>query len=104
MVSLRGCTELHNWTYWTNNFFDQIMLGYETVFGLLLWPLLFMSVIGYVYLKQQSLVAAAVATMIIISVFGNLLVGVDELIIVLYLFVSLALTGLLLVFIGKRRQ
>ena len=86
------------------NFFDQIMLGYETVFGLLLWPLLFMSVIGYVYLKQQSLVAAAVATMIIISVFGNLLVGVDELIIVLYLFVSLALTGLLLVFIGKRRQ
>lgn len=80
------------------------MQGYVTVFGVFLWPLLFMAVIGYVYLKQQSFVAAAVATMIIVSVFGNYLMGINELMIVLYLFVSLSLTALLLVFISKRRQ
>jgi hypothetical protein len=80
------------------------MQGYSTVFGIFLWPLLFMGVIGYVYLKQQSFVAAAIAVMIIVSVFGNILMGVTEVVILLYLFVSLAMTGLLLVFIGKRRQ
>jgi len=95
---------MHNFTYWTEHLFSQIMSGYETVFGLFLWPLIFMGVIGYVYLKQQSFVAAAVAAMMIISIFGNVLMGVSEVVIVLYLFVSLAMTALLLIFIGKRRQ
>jgi len=83
--------------------FSQLTLGYETVFGVFFWPLIFMGVIGYVYLKQQSFVAGAVAAMIIISVFGNYLLGVDNLMIALYLFVSLAMTALIVIFISRRR-
>ena len=79
------------------------MQGYETALGVLLWPLLFSGVIGYVYLKQQSYTAGAVAAMIIISVFGNYLLAVPGFMIFIYLFVSLTITALILVFISRRR-
>ena len=94
---------MHNFTYWLNNFFSLTMQGYETALGVLLWPLLFSGVIGYVYLKQQSYTAAAVAAMIIISVFGNYLLAVPGFMIFIYLFVSLTITALILVFISRRR-
>lgn len=95
---------LHNFTYWHQHLFELSMQGYTTVLGVFVWPLIFMGVIGYVYLKQQSYVAAAVATLVIISTFGNYLIGVDELMILLYLFVALAMTGLILIFLSKKRE
>jgi hypothetical protein len=95
---------MYNFSYWQQHFFELAMQGYETVLGVFLWPLLFMGVIGYIYLKQQSLVAASIVILIFICAFGNVFFGVDELMILLYLFVSLTFTGLLLVFLTKRRN
>jgi hypothetical protein len=82
---------------------EQIMLGYQTALGFFVWPLIFSAVIGYVYLKQQSFVAAAVAAMIIISAFGNYLMHMETWVIIMYILVSLAITGLVLIFLSKRR-
>jgi len=71
--------------------------------GLFVWPLIFCAVIGYVYLKQQSFVAAAVATMILISVFGNYLAGMEIWVSIMYILVALAITALFLMFLSKRR-
>lgn len=82
---------------------EQIMLGYETALGVFVWPLLFMGVIGYVYLKQRSYVAAAVVTMIIISVFGNYMTGMETWVSIMYVLVALAITALFLIFLTRRR-
>jgi len=79
------------------------MYGYNMVLGVFVWPLIFCAVIGYIYLKQQSFVAAAVATMIIIAVFGNYLVGMEIWVSLMYILVALAITGLFLIFLSKRR-
>ena len=94
---------MHNFTYWMENLMDLSMQGYDTALGALVWPLIFSGVIGYVYLKQQSLVAAAVAAMIIICVFGNYLMDVESWVSLMYILVSLAITGLFLMFLSKRR-
>jgi len=95
---------MSNFTYWQENLLSQIMLGYETALGFFVWPLLFIAVIGYVYLKQQSFVAAAVAAMTIFAVFGNYLIGVQTFVNLMYILVALAVTALFLIFLTKRRQ
>lgn len=78
------------------------MSGYVTVMGVFVWPIIFVAIIGYVYLKQQSLTVAAIAALIIFAVFGNALIGVDILINFLYIAVSLIVTGVVLLFIIRR--
>lgn len=95
---------LNNFTYWMENFMDQAMLGYNIALGVFVWPLIFTAVIGYVYLKQQSFVAAAVAAMIIIAAFGNYMSGLLIWVNIMYILVALAITGLFLIFLSKRRQ
>jgi len=82
---------------------EMMMQGYHTALGAFVWPLIFCGVIGYVYLKQQSYVAAAVAAMIIISVFGNYMTGMETFMSILWILVALAITGLFLIFLSKRR-
>jgi len=80
------------------------MYGYNAVLGFFVWPLIFTAVIGYVYLKQQSFVVAAVAAMIIIAAFGNYIANMDIWLSILYILVALAITGLFLMFLSKRRN
>lgn len=94
---------MHNFSYWMENLMDLSMQGYETALGVLVWPIIFSGVIGYVYLKQQSFVAAAVAAMILICVFGNYLMDVESWVSLMYILSSLAFTGLFLMFLSKRR-
>ena len=82
---------------------QKIMQGYETALGVFVWPIMFMGVIGYVYFKQRSYIAAAVAAMIIVSVFGNYMAGMEIWMSVMYILVALALTALLLIFLTRRR-
>ena len=74
------------------------------VLGLFVWPLIFMAVIGYIYLKQQSFVAAAVAAMIIMAVYGNYMAGMETWVSIMYILVALAITALFLIFLSKRRS
>jgi len=77
--------------------------GYINVVGFLFWPIVFSAIIGYVYLKNQSVTIVAVVILIVFAAFGNMFVGVDEWYSLMYILVALAVTGLLLVFLTKVR-
>ena len=94
---------LHNFTYIQQNLVEWSMQGYIYALGFLAWPLIFSGVVGYVYLKQQSAVAAVVAVLIIFAAFGNAFVGVDIFVSLMYIITALVMTALLLVFLSRRR-
>ena len=94
----------HNFTWIMQHFMQWSMQGYETVLGVFVWPLIFTAVVGYVYMKQQSAVAAAIATLIIFAAFINALLGVDTWRNIMYIFTALAITALFLIFFTKVRR
>jgi hypothetical protein len=94
---------MHNFTYIQQHFFEWALSGYTTVLGVFVWPLIFTGVIGYIYLKNQSLVMAAAAVLMIMAVFGNALVGVDIWINLLYVFTAIVVASLFLIFFVRRR-
>lgn len=93
----------HNFTYIRENLVEWSVQGYEYAIPVFFWALLFSAIIGYVYLKQESLVAAAITAMIITSVFGGALLGLGTWVIAIQVFVTLIITSLILYFISKRR-
>ena len=94
---------MRNFTYWMENLVELSMQGYITAFGFFFYPLLFSFIIAYVYLKLQSAVAAVIVILIIMAVFGNALMGVEAWVTVMHLFTALVITGLVLLFVSKRR-
>jgi len=98
---------LHNFTYIQEHFIEWSLQGYEDTLGILFWGIIFTSIIGYVYLKQQSAVAAVAAILIIISSFGSYLLyrnsPLGPWMILLYIIVGIVITGLFLIFINRRR-
>lgn len=95
---------LHNFTYIQQNLVEWSLAPYITAMGFLFWPTIFSAIIGYVYMKNQSAVSAAVAALILFGVFGNLLMHVDIWISAMQILVSLIITGLVLVFLTKMRR
>ena len=86
----------HNFTYIMENFIEWATGQFIVAMGFFFWPLVFMGLIGYVYLKNQSLVIVIAAILCIMAVFGNALVGVQPLINFLYVAVAAIVAGLLL--------
>ena len=97
---------LVNWTDWSSDLFGKSMAGYETAMGVFAWVLIFSGIIAYVYVKQQSYVAAAAAGIVLLTAFASTgyLIGVDTWIIFITILISLAITGLFVLFISKRRN
>jgi len=95
---------LHNWTYISQNLVEWSLQPYITAMGFLFWPTMFSAVIGYVYLRNQSLVSAAIISLILFGVFGNLLMNVDLWISTMQILISLIITGLVLVFLTRMRR
>jgi heme A synthase len=96
-----------NFTNWTDNFMEYSMEGYTNLFpdlGFIVWAIIFTSIIAYVYLKNESFVAAAAAALILFATFTNFMVGVDIWYTFMHVLVALAVTGLVLVFITKVRR
>ena len=93
-----------NWTNITTDFMDWSMQGYSNILGVFMWPVIFSAVIGYVYLKQQSAVAAAVAILIIFAAFSNAMLGVENWTSLMHIFVSLIATALFLLFLTRMRR
>jgi len=93
-----------NWTEWQQNLMSKSFQPYETVIGILFWVLLFTFIIGYVYMKQQSYVAAAITALIIIAVFGNYLTGMDSWTNLIVVFLSLVFSGLFIYLLAKNRR
>ena len=95
-----------NWSDWSSDLIGKSMAGYETSMGAFAWVLIFTGIIGYVYIKQQSFVAAAVASAVLLTAFAatGYLVGVDSWVLLITVFLSLSFTGLFVLFISKRRN
>jgi len=96
-------TNFSNFTYVRQHFIEWSMQGYTTALGFLFWPIVFSTCIGYVYIKQRSATAAVAAVLLIFVTLGSYLTNVGPWVTLLYILVSLAFTGLLLIFIIRRR-
>ena len=95
---------MHNFTYWMENFVSHSMLGYTEILGFLVYPLIFVAIIGYVYMKNQSFTALAVTILILLVAFNNVVAEIPLLYTFLYLTVSLIVTGIFLAFFTRIRR
>ena len=93
-----------NWSDWQSSLVEKSLGPYEAVMGMFFWVIIFTAIIGYVYVKQQSYTAAAVASLILVSALVNHLYGMEAWTNMIIILMSLAFTGLLLIFISKRRN
>ena len=93
----------HNFTYIRENLISWSLQGYENALGFLFFPLVFTGIIGYVYIKNQSVVILGVAILIIFAAFGNTLINVDAWVTVMQIIFALAITALFLYWFSKRR-
>ena len=83
---------------------DWSMAGYADVLGVFMWPFIFSVIVGYIYVKQESLTAAGVAILIIFAAFGDILMGASIFSMIMHIIVSLIFTGLVLFWISRRRS
>jgi len=83
---------------------EYSMSAYTNILFGFTYPLIFCGIIGYVYMKQQSVIAAAVATIILFAAFDALILRADIFILIMHILVTLAVGSLfLLLFIRLRR-
>lgn len=94
---------LHNWTYIMQNFSSWSMQGYTNALGIFVWPIIFSAVLGYIYLKNQSLIMLAAGILIIMATFINYFVGMEIWINILFILFAMIITGLFLFFFVRRR-
>jgi len=81
------------------------MQGYIIALNGFFWPLFFTAIIGYVYLKNQSLVAAAMVTLMIFAAFFNAFIqSIQPWINFLFIAVSAIVATLFLLFFRKWRN
>jgi len=77
---------------------------YTSLLGYFTYPLIFSGIIGYVYIKQQSVIAASAVTLICFAVFDiAAFPGVEPYTILMHILVSFAVGSLfLMLFIRSR--
>jgi len=94
-----------NFTYIQQNLITWTIQGYTGVFGGFFWALLFSGVIIYIYVKNASLVTAAVGIMIIFAGFGtsSVMLGIPAFTAAMQLIVAAAIAGLVTVYLTRRR-
>lgn len=97
---------MHNFTYIMENFWVWSTQGYVDVVGFFFWPIILSAIIGYIYLKNQSVVVASVAILLFLSAFGltGIFAQVSEFVMILQLIVALACTGLVVLFVSRWRS
>ena len=95
-----------NYTELINNtgIINYSMNAYIAILGVFTYPLIFCGIIGYVYTKQQSVIAAAVATLILFTAFNTLILKVGIFITVIHILVTIAIGSLFLLFFSRWRQ
>ena len=94
----------HNYTWIMQHFFTYGTQAYTNIIGFFFWPWIFTVIGGYVYLKNQSVVAYAVFMLIIFAAFGNTFVNVELWVTFVQITFSLAIMGLFLIFFTKIRR
>lgn len=82
---------------------EYSMQAYVGILGAFTYPLIFCGIIGYVYVKQQSVVAAAIATLILFTAF-DIAAGVETFIMIMHIFVTIAIGSLFLLLFTRIRR
>ena len=80
------------------------MQAYIGIFGVFTYPVIFCGIIGYVYMKQQSVIAAAVATLILFAAFNTLVLGAGIFVTIMHILVTIAIGALFLLFFSRWRK
>ena len=83
---------------------EYSMSAYTNILFGFTYPLIFCGIIGYVYMKQQSVIAAAVATLILFTAFDVLILRAEVFITVMHIFVTIAIGALFLLFFSRWRK
>lgn len=83
---------------------EYSMNAYEVVLGVFAYPLIFCGIIGYVYMKQQSVIAAAVATLILFAAFDLAILDAGIFVTIMHIFVTIAIGALFLLFFSRIRR
>jgi len=107
MPNLSNLTNLSfNFTYWQQHLVEFFIMGYVRALGFFFWPMVFTGIIAYVYIKNQSAVAAAVAILITFASFvtSGIFLQIPALVLLLQGVVCLAVAGLVTYFFTHRRQ
>ena len=99
-VLVTNFTDLINGT----GIINYSMSAYINILNVFTYPLIFCGIIGYVYLKQQSVVAAAIATLILFTAFDAAVVKADSFVIVMHIFVTISIGALFLLLFSRWRQ
>lgn len=82
---------------------EYSMQAYVGILGAFTYPLIFCGIIGYVYMKQQSVIAAAVATLILFTAF-DIVAEVPLFVMVMHILVTIAVGSLFLLFFIRWRK
>jgi len=88
------------------NFWAWSTQGYTETVGFFFWPIMLSAIIGYIYLKNQSVVVASVAILIFLGAFAStgIFIHVSAFVLLLQLIITLACTGLVVLFVSRWRS
>ena len=97
---------MNNITYIMENFWTWSLQGYIDVFGFFFWPIIFSGIIGYIYLKSQSVISATIVILLLCGAFATtgIFTNVSAFIMILQLIVTLACVSLVVMFVSKWRS
>ena len=84
---------------------EWTMQGYTVALGYFVFPVIFSGIIGYIFLKNSSAMSAAIAIIIIFTTLSmtGWIAGVPLLALFFQVVVALAITGLVLYMLTRRR-
>jgi len=97
---------LSNFTYIREHLVQWSLQGYETALGAIFYVLIFTAIIGYVYLKQQSAVAAVIVILILITAFSTFISQLSPFtpwVNMMLILSAIVITGLILIFYIRKR-
>lgn len=97
---------MHNFTYFIENFWDYTLQGYITSMGYFWYPLVIGGIIGYIYVKTQSVLVFSVGTLLIFVGYAstNIFANVGIFTILLQIIVTLSIAGLIVLFLSRWRR
>lgn len=95
-----------NYTEIITNFFTWSTQGYETALGFYFIPLVFSGIIGYLYIKTESVTVASVAGIILIGTYSasGLYADVQAWVLFIQIIVTISTVGLIILFVSRWRR
>lgn len=94
-----------NFTEFKGDIISFSIQGYINILGFFFWPVLFTGIIAYIYLKNQSAVAAVVGVIIIFAGFAGegIFMNVPVVVMFYQAITALVIAGLFVMIFTRRR-